>query len=184
MKRIAFNRIIFLQALTVLLLLLPLVAASYVVWVKHHRLLGIVADLEPRYARLQGLLDRRADVQAMDVKAKELLQQLSYPATQDLAKTGNDVQQRIRSLFADSQLDIISIQVLPGKIEGKFDRISISLKVEGTMPGVQAALEKLAAQSPVILVDSMTLQTVGMVSRATVPRTGGQFVFSVFRMRS
>ncbi len=184
MKRIAFNRVVLLQVLTVLLLLLPLIGATYVVWVKHHRLLGIVADLEPRYARLQGLLDRRADVLTMDAKAKELLKQLSYPATQDLAKTGNDVQQRIRSLFADSQLDVISIQVLPGKIEGKFDRISISLRVEGTMAGVQAALEKLAVQSPVILVDSMTLQTVGMVRLATVPRTGGQFVFSVFRIRS
>lgn len=184
MKRIAFNRVIFLQGMTVLLLLLPVLGASYVVWVKHNRLLGIVADLEPRYARLQGLLDRRADVQTMDAKAKELLLQLAYPATQDLAKTGNDVQQRIRSLFAESQLDVISIQVLPGKIEGKFDRISISLRVEGTMAGVQAALEKLAAQSPVILVDSMTLQTVGMVRPTVVPRTGGQFVFSVFRIRS
>ena len=184
MKRIAFNRVIFLQALTVLLLLLPLVAASYAVWVKHHRLLGIVADLEPRYARLQGLLDRRADLQAMDAKAKELLLQLSYPAAQDLAKTGNDVQQRIRSIFADSQLEVVAIQILPGKIEGKFDRISISLRVEGTMASFQAAFEKLAGQSPVILLDSMTLQTVGMVRPATVPRTGGQFVFSVFRIRS
>ena len=184
MKRIAFNRVVFLQALTVLLLLLPLAGASYVVWVKHHRLLGIVADLESRYARLQGLLDRRADVQAMDAKAKGLLLQLSYPATQDLAKTGNDVQQRIRGLFAESALDVISIQVLPGKIEGKFDRISISLRAEGTMDGFQSALDKLAAQSPSILVDSMLLQTVGMVRPAVVPRTGGQFVFSIFRIRS
>lgn len=184
MKRIVFNRVVFLQALTVLLLLVPLFGASYVIWVKHHRLLGIVADIEPRYARLQGLLERRADVLAIDAKAKELLLKLTYPTTQDLAKTGNDAQQRIRSLFADSQLDIISIQVLPGKIEGKFDRISISLKVEGGMSGIQSALEKLGAQSPVILVDSMTLQTLGMARPASIQKTGGQFIFSVFRIRS
>jgi general secretion pathway protein M len=183
MKRIAFNRIVFLQVLTVLLLLVPLAGASYVVWVKHHRLLGIVADLEPRYARLQGLLDRQVSVKAMDAKAKELILQLAYPATQDLTKTGNDAQQRIRGIFADSQLDVISTQVLPGKIEGKFDRISISLRVEGNMAGIQAALGKLGAQSPAILVDNMNLQTLGMARPASVQKTGGQFVFSVFRVR-
>ena len=183
MKRVAFSRIALLQALTVLVMLLPVVFGGYTVWVKHNRVTGIVADLEPRYARMQGLLARGAEVRAMDAKAQELLLQLAYPATQDLAKTGNEAQQRIRSLFTDSQLDVVSIQVMPGKVEGKFDRISISMRVEGGMPGFQVALERLAAQSPVILVDSMTLQTVGTARPASVQRTGGQFVFSVFRIR-
>jgi general secretion pathway protein M len=184
MRRIAFNRVVLIQSLTVLVLLGAVVSAAYTVWFKHNRVQGILADLEPRYARLQGLLDRQADVLAMDAKAKEQLLQLAFPATQDLAKTGNDAQQRIRSLFAESRLDVVSIQILPGKVEGGFDRISISLRAEGTLADMQTALGRLSEQSPVILIDSMMLQTVGAARPSAVQRTAGQFAFSVFRVRS
>jgi general secretion pathway protein M len=183
MRRIAINRVVFFQSLTVLLLLGLLGFAAYTVWVKHDRVQGILTDLEPRYARLQGLLDHQAEIQAMDAKAKETLLQMAFPATQDLAKTGNDAQQRIRSLFADSRLDIISIQILPGKVEGDFDRIVIHLRIEGAMSDIQAALGRLAEQSPAVLVDNMSLQSTGGVRPASVQRIAGQFVFSVFRVR-
>lgn len=184
MRRIAFNRVAFIQLLTVWVLLGLVGFAAYTVWVKHTRVQGILENLNPRYARLQGLLDRQADVQAMDAKAKEQLLQIAFPATQDLAKTGNDAQQRIRSLFADSRLDVVSIQILPGKIEAGFDRISISMRVEGNLADFQTALGRLAEQSPVILIDSMMLQTVGAARPSAVQRTAGQFAFSVFRVRS
>jgi len=184
MRRIAFNRVVLIQSLIVMALLGLVGFAAYTVWVKHNRVQGILTDLEPRYARLQGLLDRQADVLAADAKAKEQLLQMAFPAKQDLAKTGNDAQQRIRSLFADSRLDVVSIQILPGKIEGDFDRISISLRAEGSLADFQAALGRLAEQSPVILIDSMMLQTVGQARPSAVQRTAGQFAFSVFRVRS
>ena len=184
MRRIAFNRVVFFQWLTVSVMVGMVFFAAYTVWVKHNRVQGILANLEPRYARLQGLLDRQADMVAMDVKAKEQLLQLAFPATVDLVKTGNDAQQRIRSLFTDSRLDVVSIQILPGKIEGDFDRISISLRVEGNLADFQTALGQLANQSPVVLVDSMMLQTVGAARPSAVQRTAGQFAFSVFRARS
>lgn len=183
MRRIAFNRVVLLQWLTMLVLLSMVVFAGYTLWVKHNRVQGILVDLEPRYARLQGMLDRQADMVAVDAKAKELLLQLAFPATQDLAKTGNDAQQRIRSLFTDSRLDVISIQISPGKIEGQFDRISISLRVEGNLADIQTALARLAEQTPAILIDSMVLQTIGAARPASVQRIGGQFVLSVFRVR-
>lgn len=184
MRRTAFNRVVFLQWLTVSVLVGLVFFAAYTVWIKHNRVQGILTDLEPRYARLQGLLDRQADVVAMDAKAKEQLLQLAFPATVDLVKTGNDAQQRIRSLFTDSRLDVVSIQILPGKIEGEFDRISISLRVEGNLADIQTALGRLAEQSPVIVIDSIMLQTVGAARPSNVQRTAGQFAFSVFRVRS
>ena len=64
-----------------------------------------------------------------------------------MTQAGNDAQQRIRSVFADSQLDIISIQVLPAaKEEAKFDRIPITLRVEGDLTGIHNALGMLPAQ--------------------------------------
>lgn len=182
MRRIIFTRVVFFQALTVLLLLGLVGFTSYTVWVKHNRVQGILADLEPRYARLQGLLDHQADLQAMDAKAKETLLQMAFPATQDLAKTGNDAQQRIRSLFADNRLDVIGIQILPGKVEGDFDRIVIHLRVEGAMSDIQAVLGRLAGQPQAILIDNMSFQAIGAVRPASVQRIAGQFSFSIFRV--
>ena len=184
MRRSLLNRIAWLQALTVLVLLLPIAGAALYVWTQHQSVQTRLSDLEPRYARLAGLLERRADLQTLGVQANAQLARLAYPASQDVTQAGNDAQQRIRSLFADSKLDIISIQVLPPKEEPKFNRIPINLRVEGDLAGIQEALLKLSTQSPVVLVDSLTLQTIGAVKPASIQRLGGQFNFFVLRMRS
>lgn len=185
------NRVVLLQALTVCVLLLPLFSGAFYIWTKHQLLQEHVASLEPRYARLAGLLERSADIQALGEQAGAKLAALAYPVSKDANQSGNDAQERIRALFADSKLDIISIQVLPlakdkdkEKDDAPFDRIQISLKVEGEMVGIQNALSILAGQTPVVWVDSVTLQTVGAVKPASVQRLSAQFIFSVFRVRS
>lgn len=185
MSRFRFNRVAWLQALTVLILLLPLVGVGLYTWNRHQLVQQLLADLEPRYARLLGLLQRQAELKAMGVQANEQLARLTYPAGQDVTQAGNDAQQRIRSLFADSKLDIISIQVLPPpKEDSKFDRIPINLRVEGDLAGIQNALLKLSVQTPSVLVDSLSVQTIGAARPASIQRLGGQFNLSVLRVRS
>ncbi len=185
MSRTFFNRIAWLQALTVLLLLLPIAGAGIYVWTQHQSVQQILTDLTPRYARLAGLVERQADLKALGVQVNEQLTRLAYPASQDVTQAGNDAQQRIRTLFADSKLDIISIQVLPPKKdEAKADRIQISLRVEGDLAGIQNALSALSSQTPAVLVDSLSLQTIGAVRPASIQRLGGQLNFSVLRVRS
>ncbi len=185
MNRSIFHRIAWLQAITMLALALPLIGVGAFVWREHRLSQQRLADLEPRYARLTGLLQQKTELEAMGTHAKEQLMRLSYPATQDVTQAGNDAQQRIRTLFADSKLDIISIQVLPPiKEESKFDRIPINLRVEGDLVGLQNALALLSGQSPLVLVDSLSLQTIGAVKPASVQRLGGQFNFFVLRVRS
>lgn len=184
MSRHSFNRILVLQVLTVLLLLAPLLGLGVAAWVTHQQLQATLDDLEPRYARLQGLVNHQGDLQALGTKVDAALSRLIYPPSKDIASAGNDAQQRIRSLFADSRLDVISIQALPAKDEGQFSRITINLRVEGNLPAMHAALAKLPALTPAVLLDSMSLQTIGAVKPASVQRLGGQFSFSVFRVRS
>lgn len=181
-----FNRIVCLQALTVALFFLPFVGGGFYVWTQHQRLQAHVSDLEPRYARLAGLLQRSGDFKLMGEQAQARLAALSYPASTDTTQAGNDAQERIRALFADSKLDIVSIQVLPpakDKEDVAFDHIQIHLKVEGEMVGIQNALSILTGQTPAVWVDNVTLQTIGAVKPASVQRLGGQFNFSVFRVR-
>lgn len=184
MRHTLLNRTAWLQALTVLVLLLPIGGTALYVWTKHQSVQSRLSDLEPRYARLAGLLERQTDLQKLGLQANEQLGSLAYPASQDVTEAGNDAQQRIRSLFSDSKLDIISIQVLPSKEDTKFDRIPINLRVEGDLTGIHDAFLKLSTQSPLVLVDSLTLQTIGAVKPASVQRLSGQFNFSVLRVRS
>lgn len=184
MKRSFFNRIAWLQALILLILVLPLAGAGLYVWTEHQRIHNELTNLEPRYARLKGLIERQADLKTLGVQVKEQLSRLTYPVDQDVTQAGNDAQQRIRSLFADSKLDIISIQVLPTKEDGKFDRILINLRVEGELPSMQDALTKLGSQTPTVQVESLALQTIGAVKPASVQRLGGQFSFSILRART
>ena len=184
MRRFTFNRTLTLRVVTLLFLLAPLAGMGVAVWVKHQQLQASLSDLEPRYARLLGLVNKRAELESLRTTVNAALTHLTYPATQDLANAGNDAQQRVRSLFADSHLDIISVQVLPAKEEGQFNHITINLRVEGNLTAMHAALDKLPTLTPTVLLDSMALQTIGAVRPASVQRLGGQFNFSVFRVRS
>ena len=184
MRSLRFSRIKLLQALTVVVLLAPMLGGGFYVWTKHQLLQTQLSDLEPRFARLQGLLQHQTDLQSLAIKVNAQLAGLAYPASQDATKAGNDAQQRIRSVFADSKLEVISIQVLPPKQVGGVDRVQISLRVEGDITGMYNALTNLAAQSPLVVVDSLALQTIGVVRPASVQRLGGQLNLSVFRMRS
>ena len=173
-----------LQALILLLVALPFIAAGIYVWQKHSWATTLLSELEPRHARLQGL---RAIKPALEVAVKDahvLLAQHAYPATLDATKAGNDAQQRIRAMFAESQLTVDSIQVVEAKESEHFQRIGVVLRVEGTLQALQDALLKIRAQSPTILVDSFTLQSTGQVRPASTQRVSGNFNFSVLRLRS
>lgn len=178
------KRILWLQAATILVLLIPIVIAGIYVKGHHQRVYGLLGDLEPRYARLTGLVNYKAELEALNVKADEQLKRLTYPSSQNLTQAGNDAQQRIRGIFVDSKLNVISIQVLPPRKEdSKFDQIPISLRVEGDLMGIQNALVKLANQTPIVLVESLSIQTIGAVKPASAQRLGGQFGLLVLRAR-
>ncbi len=177
-------RIAVWQGLIVLMLLAVPLAAGGWVWIKHQWANEQLSQLEPRYARLAGMVQAQEALAQAEASAKALLAGHTYPAEQDAVQAGNDAQQRIRTLFADSKLDVGSIQVLPPKELSAFDRIGIVLRVEGDLTGIQNALALLEKQSPTVWVDSVSIQTVGFVKPKMPQRLSAQFNFSVLRVRS
>jgi general secretion pathway protein M len=183
MKSYVVNRILWLQVITVALLLAALAAFGLYAAAKHDEAQKRLDQAEPRYARLVGLIARREDIGSFSAQVNESISRMAYPSTQDATQTGNEAQQRLRGIFAESKLDIGSIQVLPVKEGPHFDRIPIQLRIEGDMTGILNALALLATQSPVIGLDNWTLQTVGAVRPASNQRLGAQFNFFVLRSR-
>lgn len=165
------------------LLLVPLALAATYVWNKHQWAQQRLAELEPRHARLQGLLARQADYAAANDALQAYLASHVYPAEQTATEAGNDAQQRVRNLFAESGLSVVSLQVQAVKEEGAFDHIPLALRAEGSLSALQDALAKLQVQRPTVLVNSLSLQTVGAARPGAAPQLSAQLSLTVLRAR-
>lgn len=172
------------QGVMLALLCAPLVIVGLYVWQKHQWATQRLAELEPRHARLQGLLAREDELRLAAEQAATQIQRHAYHVSIDANQAGNEAQQRIREAFAGSGLTVSSLQLLPAKEDGPFDRIPIALAVEGEMFQLQAALLALGALQPTVLVDAVTLRAIGLAPPSSSPRLGGQFRFSVLRERT
>ncbi|MCS4510976.1 type II secretion system protein GspM [Xylophilus ampelinus] len=165
-----------------LLLVLLALGISYV-WTFHSAVAARLESLEPRYARLLGLEASRPRLEAADAAARAAVAEFTYAGTQDASQAGNDAQQKIRAVFTDAKLDIVSSQVLPPKADGDMERVPVSVRAEGELRALQTALIGIAGQTPAILIDRMTIQGSSYI-RPDATRLTVQFSFSVLRARS
>ena len=184
MKTAAVRRESIVLALTVMVLLMPLLLLGLYVSQKHQWAQEQLNQLEPRYARLLGLRERADDLKSIEANVQNRLRQYVYPSGQEISQAGNDAQQRVRGVFSAAGLDVVSSQVLPPKDEQDFDRISISVRLEGELLGLQSALAVLPGMTPVVLVDGMSVQTIGLPKPDVPQRLAIQFNLSVLRARS
>ncbi len=163
------------------LLVLPLMAVGIYTYQKHQWAQSRLSEVEPRYARLLGLETNRDALAQAHTQGQALIAQYVYPQEQDTNQTGNDVQQRIRSILVAAGLDIASSQVLPAKEEKGFERIPLSVRAEGEMVALQGALAGLAAEKPAILIDSVVVQGYGAPNKNGVQRLSVQLSLVVLR---
>ena len=134
-----------------------------------------------------GLERQGAEIESVLAQANQSRVQYTYPAGQDANQTGNIAQQKIRDVFSAAGLQVTSSQVLPSKEDKAFDRIPLTLRAEGDLLAVQAALAVLSSQLPVIVVDDLDIQVVGGLANANpkfAPKLTVQFGLSILRERT
>ena len=170
--------------LVLLALLLPLALAAGYLFSKYQWAESAVAELEPRYARLLGLQSSQPELTRAIAQSAALVSRHVYPASQDVSQAGNDAQQRIRTIATRAGLSIMSSQVLPPKAEKQFDRVPLTVRLEGELPALQAALVVLAGESPAINVESFSVQTIGAVRPEVAQRLNIQFNLFILRAKS
>ncbi len=158
--------------------------AGWRVWNAHEAARGQIESIEPRFARLVGLGEDRARLEAELARAGEALGRHAYPASRDVSQAGNDAQQRAREIFTKAGLDVISIQLLPAKTAPQFDRIPVTLRLEGDLPALQAALAVLPTLSPTLFVQGFNVQGAGGVQPERALRVVVHFDLFVLRARS
>jgi general secretion pathway protein M len=167
-----------------LLLLVLLMLAVVKVVALHRAAASRLAEIEPRYARVAGLLQNSERLTAADKAVQASLTDFLAPAKGDAGQLGNLTLQRVRDAASARGLRVSSSQVAAPREEQGFERIGLSLRVEGDWEQMQALLTELARQRPAIYSQTVQIsaQGGGMAGRkATVV---GQFEFYVLKERS
>ena len=159
-----------------------LAAAGQWVWQLHQTAVQQIETLEPRMARLAGLGEDRARLQAAAQQAAQAVERHAYPAARDASQAGNDAQQRVRDLFSKSGLEVLSLQVLPARVSGQFDRIAIAARVEGELAALQAALAAAPSLAPSLFVEGFALQSAN-ANESAPPRVVAELQLFVLRLR-
>lgn len=114
-----------------------------------------IARLEPRLARLLGILAFEEQLRKSANAVQQQVAKLAYPANADTTTIAASLQTDIRQLMGDAGLSVANSQVLPVREEEKFDYISIKLTVAGEVAALDNALAELAISSPLVIVESL-----------------------------
>lgn len=144
-----------LVAVTVLLPLVLLLFLVVELWTTRQSYQDEIGRLEPRIARLKGLIDSQAQLDAALDRVNSRVQDLVYPASEDAASISAALQNRIREILADAGFAVENSQVLPAVREEGFERIAVKLTLSGDMAALDTALLDLATYSPLLLVESL-----------------------------
>lgn len=111
--------------------------------------------IEPRVARLQGLLDHADELQEQSALAEERLRDLVFSSDEDASSLAATLQADVRQIFAESGLSVSNSQVMPLREGDDFDRVAVKLTVKGPLAALDAALIGLTSYTPRIVVESM-----------------------------
>ena len=176
-------KIIALQVLTVLLFLLPFAGLGIFVWQKHLKAERLVADIEPRHARLQGILAKQEDFVVATKLSQGLINAFVFPAAMEPTLAFNESQSKVKVAFTDSGFNVETIQVKEKFDDSDISRLKMIIRFEGTQANLQQVLMKLREINPTVLVEAISITNQGPFKPATVPRLAGSMELIVMRSK-
>ena len=148
------------------LVLLLAVAALWLAGV-HTRAAARLAEIEPRHARLAGMLQNGEQLAQAEQALQANLAEFLYPPDADAGQVGNSVLQRVREIATAQELRVTSSQVAApaeDKDHPGFERIGLNLRVEGEWARLQALLAALPRERPAIYSRNIQLLSQGRSS--------------------
>ncbi len=166
------------------LLLLVLVWAASTTLLKYRQAAARLDEIEPRHARLAGLLQSSDRFAQADTVIQANLAEFVYPADGDASQTANAALQRVRELASARGLRVSSSQTAAPRDESGFDRIGLNLRVEGDWPQLVELLRELPQQRPVIYYTALQIGTQQGGRQPDAPQpVFGQFDLYVLKER-
>ncbi len=146
-----------------LTLAVPLLLLLYVVltlWAQRGEYQRELERLEPRIARLSGLVQSEDALRQSSGRVDSRVLDLVFPATEERAAIAAALQQDVRAILSDAGLDIKNSQVLPAREVSGLDYLTVKLQVTGDLEALDSALEEFTNYSPLMLVESLAVTPV------------------------
>lgn len=166
-----------------LLLLLLLALMGLKVLSVHRNASRLLADVQPRHARIAGLL-QSTDLLAQSTKALQAnLTDYVYPIEGDPGQIGNQALQQVRDLATAQGLRVTSSQVAAPREDRGFDRIGLTLRIEGDWPQLLVLMRELARQRPAIYTDTVQFGTQGNFSQGRPSATVVTVQFALYVLK-
>lgn len=141
-----------------LTLLLPIffyLNAMFGMWGMRQSAQAEIERIEPRLARMQGLIDYEDSLREASVAVDSQVLELVYPASKDQATVAATLQTNVRDIFGKAGLSVSNSQVLPVRAQGNFDYIGVKLTVTGDLPALDEALAGIESYLPLVLIESL-----------------------------
>lgn len=141
--------------------------------------------IEPRYARLAGLVDAAGPILARNSEAEGELARLAHGADVEIARLGTDLQQRIRRIAAETGVGVTGSQILPTREEGGVMVVTVAGTMNGEIGAIAELMLRLESEVPPVFVEKMLVQTSRTRQRGAEPSsdTVVQATMSVLRLQ-
>ena len=114
-----------------------------------------IGRLEPRIARMQGLIDSEESLAVSAEKFDGQLRGLVYPPTEELASVSATLQENVRNIASAAGLSVSNSQIVRATQKEGFDQIGLKLTLSGDVAALDAALLEFASYVPLLLVESI-----------------------------
>lgn len=113
------------------------------------------ARIEPRVARLKGLLRSETELVQQSQVAGARLREMAFPSTEDSSALAARLQADVRQLLSEAGMSVSNSQVMPVRQGELFDQVAVKLTMTGSLSALDAALIGIAAYRPQLLVESL-----------------------------
>lgn len=145
-------------ASTVVVLLAVLAVAAFALLQQYRAARLVLADQEPRIARLLGFGDAGEALQGGLAQTRAQLGRFTHSAELNASQAGNATLQQVRSLAESAGFVVLSSQLMvPQELDG-LESIPVSFRLQGPLPALATLLAALPAAHPALLVDNLTVQ--------------------------
>jgi general secretion pathway protein M len=121
-----------------------------------------------RLERQQKILARRDVVKQNLESVKKQFKERGYFSSRDTESLATaDLQNVAKTAITDAGGQLTSTQAMPGKIENGFNRITVRVRMTGTIESLRSILHTVATSVPIMIVDQLDISPVRAVKTRT-----------------
>lgn len=142
------------------LLLLAVLSCLLYFWMLRQAYVDEIATVQPRTARLLGMVENEASLAEAGAAAERALTEVAHAAKGDPAATAAALQRDVRRLMTEAGLSISGSQVLDSRSGDGYDQLRLDITAEGNINALDEALLQLEQMRPLVFVEVLRVKPV------------------------